>query len=95
LPSSILKSRKYKTIHAAYSYYNVGTTETFSTLMRNSLILAKLQDFDVFNALDILDNKKAFEELIFHSGSGNLNYYIYNWNISSHLEPTDLGIVLL
>jgi len=35
--------------------------------------------FDVFNALDLMDNKKFLEELKFGVGDGNLQYYLYNW----------------
>jgi len=57
LPSSVLQSKKYDAINAAYCFYNVATTVTQQKLMKNALILAKANDFDVFNALDILDNK--------------------------------------
>jgi hypothetical protein len=36
-------------------------------------------DFDVFNALDIMDNKEFLEKLKFGNGDGNIQYYIYNW----------------
>jgi glycylpeptide N-tetradecanoyltransferase len=36
-------------------------------------------DCDVFNALDVMDNKEFFEKLKFGVGDGNLHYYIYNW----------------
>jgi len=35
--------------------------------------------FDVFNALDLMDNKEFLENLKFGVGDGNLQYYIYNW----------------
>lgn len=35
--------------------------------------------FDVFNALDVMDNKTFLEELKFGVGDGNLHYYFYNW----------------
>ena len=36
-------------------------------------------DFDVFNALDLMDNKDFLSELKFGIGDGNLQYYLYNW----------------
>jgi len=36
-------------------------------------------DFDVFNALDLMDNKEFLEKLKFGPGDGNLQYYLYNW----------------
>lgn len=35
--------------------------------------------FDVFNALDLMDNKDFLEKLKFGIGDGNLQYYLYNW----------------
>ena len=37
------------------------------------------RDFDVFNALDLMENKEFLEKLKFGVGDGNLQYYIYNW----------------
>lgn len=36
-------------------------------------------NFDVFNALDLMDNKEFLEPLKFGVGDGNLQYYLYNW----------------
>jgi glycylpeptide N-tetradecanoyltransferase len=86
LPSSILKHEVHKTLNVAYSFYNVANTVSFEELMRNALIIAKLKDFDVFNALDILENEKVLKELKFGVGDGNLHYYLYNWRIPA-LNP--------
>ena len=62
LPSSVLKHEKYKKINAAYCYYNVATSVEPHVLMRNALIMAKhAAGCDVYNALNILDNEKAFK----------------------------------
>ena len=37
------------------------------------------RDFDVFNALDLMENKEFLEKLKFGIGDGNLQYYLYNW----------------
>lgn len=34
---------------------------------------------DVFNALDVMENKSFLEHLKFGIGDGNLHYYFYNW----------------
>ena len=39
--------------------------------------------FDVFNALDLMENKEFLEELKFGQGDGNLQYYMYNWRCAS------------
>lgn len=56
LPSSILKHVEEKTLHVAYSYYNVATKHPYNELMKQALIVAKQKGYDVFNALDIMDN---------------------------------------
>jgi glycylpeptide N-tetradecanoyltransferase len=44
--------------------------------MNDALIMAKLKDYDVFNALDIMQNESFLKELKFHSGDGHLHYYL-------------------
>lgn len=39
--------------------------------------------FDVFNALDLMENKAFLEKLKFGIGDGNLQYYLYNWKCPS------------
>lgn len=39
--------------------------------------------FDVFNALDLMNNKEFLEKLKFGIGDGNLQYYLYNWRCAS------------
>jgi glycylpeptide N-tetradecanoyltransferase len=56
LPSTVIKNPKHNLLKAAYSYYNVATSVSLKDLMFNALILAKNEDMDVFNALDIMDN---------------------------------------
>ena len=46
---------------------------------------------DVFNALDIMDNKQVLEELKFGVGDGNLHYYLYNWKCPS-MPPNEVRI---
>jgi glycylpeptide N-tetradecanoyltransferase len=94
LPSSILKSPKHKKLQAAYSWYNVATTQKLEDLMRDSLVIAKSQDFDVFNCLAIHDNQTFLKELKFGAGDGNLQFYLYNW-LAPPMEPNQVGLVLL
>ena len=41
LPSTIIGNDKYKTLYAAYSFYNVATTTDLKTLMGDALVMAK------------------------------------------------------
>ena len=44
---------------------------------QDALILAKKEDFDVFNALDLMENKSFLENLKFGIGDGNLQVCSY------------------
>lgn len=94
LPSSIIKNPQYKTLNAAYSFCNAPVKTPIVDLMRDALILAKRNDFDVFNALDLAENSKFFRDLHFHIGDGMLHYYLYNWKCRP-MEKTENALVLL
>lgn len=94
LPSTILGNDKYTLLKAAYSYWNVATTVPLHELMYDALILAKQQDFDVFNALNVMENDQFLKELKFAMGDGFLQYYLYNWKCPK-IEPSGIGLVLL
>ena len=104
LPSTIIGNERYKVLKAAYLYYYVCNTVSLKTLLGDALIMAKKDDFDVFNALDIMQNKVGKEahnndnplkELKFGIGDGNLQYYLYNWRVENDLVPSKVGLVLL
>mmetsp|Transcript_115218 Transcript_115218/g.367614 ORF Transcript_115218/g.367614 Transcript_115218/m.367614 type:complete len:476 (+) Transcript_115218:181-1608(+) len=94
LPSTILGNDKYNLLKAAYSYWNVATTVPLHELMYDALIFAKRHDFDVFNALNVMENDSFLKELKFGIGDGFLQYYLYNWKCPK-IEPTGMGLVLL
>ncbi len=62
-------------------------------LMNNLLIEANNQHCDVFNCLDLMQNKSIFENLKFKIGDGKLHYYLYNYN-TQEIASHDIGIVL-
>lgn len=94
LPSSILGHEKYNLLKAAYSYWNVATTVPLHELMYDALIFARQRDFDVFNALNVMENDQFLKELKFGIGDGFLQYYLYNWKCPK-IEPSGIGLVLL
>mmetsp|Transcript_74711 Transcript_74711/g.163233 ORF Transcript_74711/g.163233 Transcript_74711/m.163233 type:complete len:459 (+) Transcript_74711:97-1473(+) len=94
LPSSILGNEKYTQLNAAYSYWNVATTVPLHELMYDALIFAKQNDFDVFNALNVMENDSFLKELKFGVGDGYLQYYLYNWKCPK-ISPDGIGLVLL
>lgn len=94
LPSSVINNPKHSTLNAAYSYYNVATSMPLVDLMRDCLIQARNTGSDVFNALDLMNNKEFLEPLKFGIGDGNLQYYLYNWKCAE-MKSEDVGVVLL
>ncbi|KAL6058641.1 glycylpeptide N-tetradecanoyltransferase [Balamuthia mandrillaris] len=94
LPSTIIGNPTYSTLHAAYSYYNVATSTSLTSLMNDVLILANKAGYDVFNCLDVMDNATFLKELKFGIGDGNLHYYLYNWKCP-RIESQQMGLVLM
>ena len=94
LPSSVLKHPEHKMLNVAYSYYNVSTTNRLREGMEDLLVIARDLGYDVFNALDLMENKQFLEQLKFGIGDGFLHYYLYNWRIKDY-KPEDLGMVLV
>ncbi|KAA0194228.1 hypothetical protein HAZT_HAZT000760 [Hyalella azteca] len=82
LPSTVMHHPVHQSVRAAYSFYNVSTETPWTALMQDALISAKNTKFDVFNALDLMENKVFLEKLKFGQGDGNLQYYMYNWRCS-------------
>ena len=94
LPSSILGHDKHKTLYAAYSYYYFHTATPLLQLVNDAMIHAKRLEFDVFNALDVLQNDQYLKDLKFGIGDGNLQYYLFNWR-APFVKPGEVGLVLL
>lgn len=71
------------------------TKNTPVTTMKYALFQAKENNFDVFNALDIMNNEEFLHELKFAPGDGYLHYYLYNWSLKTRLTQQEVGIILL
>ena len=94
LPSSVLNNDKHKTLFAAYSFFNIANKVSLKVLLKNALILAHQKGFDVYNALNIMENEQVFTELLFGSGDGSLKYYFYNYQCPE-IKPDNLALVLM
>ncbi|KAI4199081.1 MAG: hypothetical protein LQ350_004836 [Teloschistes chrysophthalmus] len=89
LESSVIKNPKHDTVRAAYLFYYAteaafaenekGLKDRLNGLMNDALVLAKRYNFDVFNALTLLDNPLFLEQQKYGPGDGQLHYYIYNY----------------
>ena len=94
LPSSVMYNSNYKSIKAAYSFYNVPSEKVnLKRLLTDALIMAKKKNYDVFNALDLMENKEFLQELKFGVGDGNLHYYLYNFKCPT-IASEKIGLVL-
>ncbi|KXT08805.1 hypothetical protein AC579_8276 [Pseudocercospora musae] len=69
-------------------------------LIHDALILAKKDDFHVFNALTLLDNPLFLKDQKFEPGDGKLHYYLFNWrtpvlpggiDANNNVDPTKMG----
>ncbi|XP_058823884.1 glycylpeptide N-tetradecanoyltransferase [Topomyia yanbarensis] len=94
LPSTVMHHAVHKCVKAAYSFYNVSTKTPWLDLINDALISARNLNFDVFNALDLMENKEFLVPLKFGIGDGNLQYYLYNWRCPS-MQPEEVGLILL
>ena len=70
---------------AAYSFYNVSTETPWPDLMGDALVLAKKTNFDVFNALDLMENRYRVEQVFYCEF---INVFIF----SEFLEKLKFGI---
>lgn len=52
-------------------------------LQQNALIIAKNLNYDVYNAVTALDNPMFLSELKYSTGTGILNYYLFNYRVYS------------
>ncbi|EGX43610.1 glycylpeptide N-tetradecanoyltransferase [Orbilia oligospora] len=95
LESSVINNSKHGMIKAAYLFYYASETafahykdgdamktalkKRLNELMQDGLIEAKKMNFDVFNALTLLDNVLFLGDQKFGAGDGQLHYYLYNY----------------
>ncbi|KAF8358608.1 nmt-1 [Pristionchus pacificus] len=93
LPSTVVNHPVHNQIRAAYGYYCVPGSVPLKQLVNDMLINAHQLGFDVFNALDLMDNKEILDDLKFGVGDGNLQYYLYNWRCPE-MQPNDVGLIL-
>lgn len=91
LESTVINNKKHLAIRAAYLFYYATETglttpedrpalkKRLNSLMADALILAKRYNFDVFNALSLMDNGLFLEQQKFGPGDGQLHYYLFNY----------------
>ncbi|KAM6500443.1 Myristoyl-CoA:protein N-myristoyltransferase, N-terminal domain containing protein [Amanita muscaria] len=106
LPSTVINNTKHSVLEAAYLYY-YGTETAFVpgaeedrtlqkrllSLIGDALLVARDANFDVFNALTLMDNVPFLKELKFAEGDGFLNFYLYNWKTAALAGMAPVGDV--
>jgi hypothetical protein len=96
LPSSVLGHPEHKELRAAYMFYTVARTVPLAQLMQDAMVLAVGKGYDVFNALDLLENETFLKALKFGVGDGTLQYYLYNWRVGgTPFAANETGLILL
>ncbi|XP_037319564.2 glycylpeptide N-tetradecanoyltransferase 1-like isoform X1 [Pungitius pungitius] len=90
--SRVLNHPVHAGLRAAHLLYAAGTATDPADLMEDALILAKSKGFDVFCALDVMDNKSFFENLKFNVTDKSVHYYLYNW-MCPNMRPDKVGVV--
>ena len=77
-------------------YYTAATVTPMKQLLNDALIMARDNNFDVFNALNLLENStELLTDLKFGEGDGNLHYYLYNWHVANMLQPNEVALILM
>ncbi|KAI0372892.1 N-myristoyl transferase [Pilatotrama ljubarskyi] len=104
LPSTIMNHHKHNLLKAAYLFY-YGTETAFEPgaeesgrlkkrleeIVGDALVIAEKVQFDVFNALTLMDNVCFLQDLKFGQGDGLLNFYLYNWRTAPLAGVTAVG----
>lgn len=80
-------------IKTAYLYYYYSRSVS-NDMIKDLVLYAKNSGCDMFNALNIMDNERFFEELHFETGNGTLHYYFYNWK-TAYVNNDQVHLVLM
>lgn len=81
-------------LEACNLWYYACTTVSLERLIEVTLIVAKEMGYDVFNALDIFQNKSFISNLKFIQGSGTLNYYSY-YPMSDEINSENVYLITI
>ncbi|KAI6132119.1 N-myristoyl transferase [Pisolithus croceorrhizus] len=106
LPSTIINHPKHNLLEAAYLFYYASDaafepggdqSNKLKTrlvhLIGDALIIANQANFDVFNAVTLMDNVSFLDDLKFGAGDGLLNFYLYNWRTAPLAGVNAIGDV--
>ncbi|KAK2884765.1 glycylpeptide N-tetradecanoyltransferase 1-like [Channa argus] len=91
--SRVLNHLVHTDLKEAYLLYISCTATDPAGLMEDTLVLAKSKGFDIFCALDVMDNMSFLEKLKFSISNKSLHYYLYNW-MCPNMSSDKVGLVL-
>jgi len=82
LDSNVLQNNsKYNKIKTCYLFYYTSNEKTSYRLIKDMMIVAHNNGFDMFNTIDIMEHNIMLQELGFSVGTGVSNYYLWNWQL--------------
>ena len=97
LPSKILFENEYQHDHIKFAhlyYYAYNPKEmNINDIMYYSKKTAKEYGYDILSYLNIMDNKYYLNTD--NVNNCELNYYLYNYNLSSKVTPDGIGLLFL
>ncbi|CAJ1081057.1 glycylpeptide N-tetradecanoyltransferase 2-like isoform X1 [Xyrichtys novacula] len=88
----VLNHPVHTDLKAAVLFYITSATDP-ADLMEDVLVLAKTTGFDIFSALDVMDNMSFLKKLKFSINESSIHYYLYNWKCPT-MSPDKVGLVL-
>ncbi|XP_035469596.2 glycylpeptide N-tetradecanoyltransferase 2 isoform X1 [Scophthalmus maximus] len=91
--SRVLNHPVHADLRAAHLLHMASSATDLADLMEDTVVLAKSKGFDVFSALDVMDNRSFLDKLKFSVSDSSLHYYLYNWMCPS-MSPDKVGLVL-
>ncbi|KAJ4940593.1 hypothetical protein JOQ06_026890 [Pogonophryne albipinna] len=89
----VLNHPVHTDLRAAHLLYVTSTATDPVDLMGDTLVLAQTKGFDIFFALNVMDNQSFLENLKFSISDKSLHYYLYNW-MCPIMSPDKVGLVL-
>uniref|UniRef100_A0A8C9XF82 Glycylpeptide N-tetradecanoyltransferase n=1 Tax=Sander lucioperca TaxID=283035 RepID=A0A8C9XF82_SANLU len=90
--SRVLNHPVHTGLREAHLLYVASTATDSVDLMEDTLVLAKSKGFDVFSALEVMDNRSFLEKLKFSINDKSLHYYLYNW-MCPKMSPDKLPVI--
>ncbi|XP_071318718.1 glycylpeptide N-tetradecanoyltransferase 1-like [Trachinotus anak] len=90
--SKVLNHPVHTDLRAAHLLYIASSATDLANLMEDTVVVAKSKGFDIFSALDVMDNKNFLEKLKFSISDKSLHYYLYNWGCPN-MSPDKVGLM--